>query len=122
MRRWHEELPLMLARWRAEQRRHRNPTFGFLDDRCHCLRGPGTLRKRRPLDCGRARCGVCHWSKLYGYRPWREGTRRGRRDRRLEVLRHETAASGDCLPAEEPRRRPSNSQFSRQPCEIPTGG
>jgi hypothetical protein len=89
MRRWHEELPIMLARWRAEQRRHHNPTFGVPDEGCHCLKGPGTLRKRRPLDCGRTRCTVCHWDKVYGYRPAREGGRRGRQNTRYEALRRE---------------------------------
>jgi hypothetical protein len=29
---------------------------------------PGRFRKRHPLDCGRARCGLCHSEKLYGRR------------------------------------------------------
>jgi hypothetical protein len=26
----------------------------------------GRFRKRKPLDCGRARCGLCHGEKLHG--------------------------------------------------------
>lgn len=29
---------------------------------------PGRFRKRKPLDCGRARCGLCHSEKLH-HRP-----------------------------------------------------
>ena len=99
MRRWHQELPLMLARWRAERRRHRDHSFGFLDDLSDDLKGPGTLRKRKPLDCGTTRCLVCHWGKIVGYRPVREATRRGRLNARLEALRREAAASGEPVAA-----------------------
>lgn len=94
MRRWHQELPLMLARWRAERRRHRQPGPGFIEDGQHDLKGPGTLRKRKPFDCGKPRCAVCHWDKLHGYRPAREGTRRGRQNARRETLHREALASG----------------------------
>ena len=85
MRRWHEELPLMLGRWRADQRRHRIPS----------AKGPGMYRKRRPHDCGRTRCYLCHEDKLSGARPVREAARRGRLNARLEGLRWERVASGD---------------------------
>jgi len=68
MRRWHEERELMLTRWRQEVAKHKRgyifptiavpPAMG--EDDCHCFRGMGVLRKRRPLDCGRPRCGLCH--------------------------------------------------------------
>lgn len=35
------------------------------DELCHCYRGMGFMRKRRPYGCGRARCGICHGDKLY---------------------------------------------------------
>jgi hypothetical protein len=97
MRRWHAERPIMLTRWRAEQRRHRNPAFGLFEDGCHGLKGPGTFRKRRPLDCGRTRCALCHWDKVYGYRPAREGGRRGRQNARREALRREARSWHDPL-------------------------
>ena len=95
MQRWHEELPIMLARRRAEQRRHRNPAFGFLEGDYHRLKGPGTLRKRRPYDCGKTRCALCHWDKVHGYRPAREGGRRGRQNARREAFRHEARSWQD---------------------------
>lgn len=78
MRRWHEELPLMLRRWRVELRRHGldpAPYIGvYLRGEsihvtvCGCENGPGVLRKRDPSDCGRPRCGLCHWSRRYRLR------------------------------------------------------
>ncbi len=70
MKRWHEERSLMLRRWAIEKDKHR-PTWGRFKnsevdgDECHCLRGPGFVRKRKPYDCGRPRCGVCHFTKFY---------------------------------------------------------
>lgn len=29
------------------------------------LKNPGRWRKRKPLDCGNVRCGICHYSKYY---------------------------------------------------------
>jgi hypothetical protein len=71
MRRWHEDRDLMLARWRQEIAVHEH---GFVfpvaavppeaaPGACHCYRGMGFLRKKRPLDCGRPRCGLCHPEK-----------------------------------------------------------
>jgi len=65
MRRWHTEVPLMLERWHVEKEHHRSPTTGLIESDCHCLRGAGYFRKRRPFDCGRPRCNVCHWGKWY---------------------------------------------------------
>lgn len=76
MRRWHEELPLMLRRWRDELHKHGLDPAPYLHAYrnsesaqvaiCHCEKGPGVLRKRDPWDCGRPRCGLCHWSKVHG--------------------------------------------------------
>ncbi len=93
MKRWHDELPLMLRRWRIEKELHRDLTFNILSD-CHCLRGPGTMRKQRPFDCGRTECQLCHFSKIFGYPRLRSGMKRGRLNAHLEVLRWEKAASG----------------------------
>lgn len=70
MRRWHSETALMHRRWRDEMRKHgydwRNPPDPACDGTvCHCVAGIGSMRKRRPLDCGRPRCGICHWSKYW---------------------------------------------------------
>ena len=97
MRRWHEERDLMLRRWRVEIAKHEYflwgryslapiPPVSCDEDDCHCYRGPGFLRKRKPYDCGRARCGICHLEKHY------PGERR-RRDER-EAFNHEWEATG----------------------------
>ncbi|HKX17158.1 MAG TPA: hypothetical protein VJT33_04015 [bacterium] len=75
MRRWHDELPLLLHRWREELRKHDLDPAPYLgaytrgiricSTVCDCEKGPGVLRKRHPGDCGRARCGLCHWSKVH---------------------------------------------------------
>ena len=59
MRRWHEELPLMLRRWRDELHKHDLDPAPYLHAYrngesaqvaiCHCEKGPGVLRKRDPL-------------------------------------------------------------------------
>jgi hypothetical protein len=53
VKRWHEETALMTSRRRAALTEH---------DRQLEL---GRLRKRKPLDCGNPRCGVCHPSKRW---------------------------------------------------------
>jgi len=83
MKRWHTEIELMRKRWKVEREKHR------LDGNvnCHCLRGPGTMRKRRPWGCCRSRCKLCH--------PWKhfsKGT--GRQNWRLWALRWEEIAWG----------------------------
>lgn len=92
MRRWHQEVPLMISRWREKQRR-RHPVPDTIEDSSQSPKRPGTFRKRRPFDCGRPRCGLCHWNKIVGYRPVRESTRRGRLNAHLEAIRWEIVAS-----------------------------
>jgi hypothetical protein len=70
MRRWHEEHALMFRRWKQEMEIHgydwRNPPDPKCDrNACHCAAGIGSQRKKKPLDCGRVRCGVCHGDKFY---------------------------------------------------------
>jgi hypothetical protein len=57
MKRYADERPLLArraAQWRA-----------LSSDACDVE--PGRFRKRKPLDCGRARCQVCHCDKLFGH-------------------------------------------------------
>ena len=66
----------MLRRWRHELSKHGLEPAPYLGTYqrgdaicvsvCHCEKGPGVMRKRDPWDCGRARCGLCHWSKIHG--------------------------------------------------------
>ena len=76
MKRWHEERALMFRRWKMEMEKHgydwRNPprpscapSKQGVRGVCHCAAGIGSMRKRRPYDCGKARCGLCHWEKFY---------------------------------------------------------
>lgn len=87
MKRWHSEVPLMLRRWKQEMEIHgydwRNPPElscvpseqGVGSGKvCHCSAGIGALRWKKPLDCGRARCGICHSEKFY--EPKRRGAKK----------------------------------------------
>lgn len=81
MRRWHQERDLMLRRWRKELNKHGDshphseyhwqgpydslvPPAVACEVNCHCANGIGTMRKNR-LDCGKARCEVCHCGKWF---------------------------------------------------------
>ena len=73
MRRWHSprERVIMLRRWRLEIAKHEDDPFGSAPlppvaegGACHCYRGMGFLRKRKPYDCGNPRCGICHFDVL----------------------------------------------------------
>lgn len=60
----------MLRRWKIEMESHgydwRNPPDPKCDKRaCHCAAGIGSMRKKAPYDCGRPRCGTCHWEKFW---------------------------------------------------------
>ena len=91
MKRWHQERSLLLRRWAVEKDKHR-PNWGRfkkseLDgDECHCLRGPGFLRKRKPYDCGTPRCPLCHFEKFY--------VSKARATKRREAIEFELTASG----------------------------
>lgn len=74
MRRWHapRERAIMLRRWREEIAKHEDVWFGQAPlppaadaDACHCYRGMSFLRKRKPHDCGRPRCWLCHGEKFW---------------------------------------------------------
>ena len=73
MRRWHSprERVIMLRRWRQEIAKHEEraqcslaPLPPNAAGDCHCYRGAGFMRKRRPFGCSRPRCGLCHFAKL----------------------------------------------------------
>jgi hypothetical protein len=95
MRRWHEERDLMIRRWRIEIAKHEYPRWGDQglapvppaaceEDACHCYRGMGFSRKRKPGDCGNPRCGICHTYK------WE----RHRQNDQVVVLKQEWVATG----------------------------
>jgi hypothetical protein len=56
MRRFHEEIPLMVKRWRKEWEVH-GRDFG----KCHCGLGKGTMRKHRIYEGHgpNQHCGIC---------------------------------------------------------------
>jgi hypothetical protein len=95
MRRWHDDLPIMRARRRAYWRRYRDVPSGP-NDHAHARRTTaGWFRKRPAFGCGGARCHVCHFGKLVGYRPPGEAARRGRQNARAEALHRQADAWGD---------------------------
>lgn len=60
MRRWHNEIVIMKSRHRDEIENHRHHSLGYIEGDCHCLRGIGTMRKRRPYDsCSPGHCSMC---------------------------------------------------------------
>lgn len=76
MQRWHSEVPLMLRRWKMEMQIHgydwRNPPKLSCEPSeqgvravCHCAAGIGALRWKKPYDCGKTKCGMCHYEKFY---------------------------------------------------------
>ena len=92
MKRWHSEQALMRRRWKDELLKHSPsaPIYGpylpkgnvryilgvkLQGPECHCEKGPGFFRKRRPDECSNPRCPVCHYDKYYA-NPWK--TRRKR--------------------------------------------
>ena len=89
------ERAIMLRRWREEIALHERSEFGWSplppagDDLCHCYRGMGFLRKRKPLDCGRPRCGLCHDEKFH--------TPKAREARRRAAIEFELDACGQIV-------------------------
>lgn len=60
MKRFQMERPLMVRRWRQEWESH-DRDFG----NCHCGRGIGTMRKRRPYEGHPpSSCGYCAYIRL----------------------------------------------------------
>ncbi len=55
----------MLRRWKCEREKHGVDPDSRDAAICHCLLGPGFLRKRRPHGCTNPRCALCHFGKFY---------------------------------------------------------
>lgn len=70
--RWHTEAALMLRRWRKELANHARvrvperlaPPSEATGMACHCARGIGTMRKRRPYECQKRNC-FCKLDKRF---------------------------------------------------------
>ena len=89
MKRFHEELPLLVRRARVA-RLYTSSITGKTEGRSFKEKGRnsaplGVFRKRKPYDCGQARCMLCHGQKLL-----RKGEARTERD----AWRHEMTAGG----------------------------
>lgn len=85
MKRFHEELPLLERRARVAVRFASGVTgkWGHRKDKNSVPLG--TFRKRKPHDCGQARCMLCHGQKLL---------RTGKAKTERDAWRHEMAAEG----------------------------
>lgn len=59
MKRWHEELPLMVKRAKIRRSLVAEAFDAYGE-------GLSRWRKRDPRDCGRTRCGCCHGEKFSG--------------------------------------------------------
>lgn len=111
MKRWRSERALMLRRWRQEIAKHEGRHSGEAplppsgDHLCHCYRGAGFLRKRRPHGCGRPRCGICKWGKYY--------LPKARATKKHEAIRFDLLASGSLL-----QERPSGGYRERNVAEL----
>lgn len=73
MKRWHEEIEHMKSQMRLEREKHGVDPDNHDGTICHCLLGIGFVRKRKAYDCGKTRCGLCHWDK---WGPKRRGATR----------------------------------------------
>ncbi|HKI37947.1 MAG TPA: hypothetical protein VKA46_39195 [Gemmataceae bacterium] len=62
MRRWHQEQTVSRRQWRI----HQKFVHDDLPTGCDCDDQVGRFRKRRALDCGHARCQLCHFDKIHG--------------------------------------------------------
>lgn len=74
MRRASIDRPRTLRVWLEHHKYHErlNATHpGGLNVTCPCDRQPGRFRKKKPLDCGNTKCGICHRDKF----PKRQKTR-----------------------------------------------
>lgn len=58
MKRYHEELPVMKRRMKVALR------YIGADSKYAVL---GRMRKKHPMDCGNARCGICKRHKVFGH-------------------------------------------------------
>lgn len=78
MRRFQQETELMSARWKLEKENHRDKASGTIAPGCHCLRGKGFMRKRRPYDShSPGKCKLCDIQRL--------AARNGRRQLRYKL-------------------------------------
>lgn len=79
MKRWHLEEHIMRRRMKQEQQKH-----GFLDPSgeafkdCHCSKGIGLMRKRRPYDS--CKCWMCELPRQEAKRSNRRIRRAARRE------------------------------------------
>ena len=108
MKRWHEELPLMLRRWEVEKAKHaemaewQKPPVTkeeyLATEDCHCMRGPGTMRKRTPNGHSH-RCWMCHGPKYEKQgRPRKDGTEQcGRVNHEWVAWQRECVANGEAV-------------------------
>ena len=85
---------MMTHRYRVELKKHDGTEiekqarkFGIWPPMkpCHCKRGIGFLRKRKPFDCGKPGCLACHAEKVLEPRRARE-KRRWTKEIRLELV------------------------------------
>lgn len=76
MRRWHLDKKIALREWRKHRRKHVDQNkrsivarvgIGMSPDvvECRCDDQVGRFRKIDAFDCGRPRCGLCHYDKYY---------------------------------------------------------
>lgn len=67
MKRYAQERHIVRRRWKFWDRLMRGQLWQDNEDgRNESRFKPGHFRKRKPLDCGRPRCGVCHADKKFG--------------------------------------------------------
>lgn len=70
LRRWKLEMEIHDYDWRNPPELSCVPSEQGVRAVCHCAAGIGALRWKKPHDCGKARCGICH---PHRYEPKRRG-------------------------------------------------
>jgi hypothetical protein len=64
MRRWHEEVPVMVKQTKVWDGQNSRLTIGTENHKEKFKKPLGRFRKRHALDCGKSHCQVCHYEKV----------------------------------------------------------
>lgn len=87
MKRWQQDINLMNKRWKEEIQFHTNETFNKVESNCHCLRGMGIMRKRRPYgSCSpNQHCGCCEMERSWHKQEKKKERVQGKLELRYEI-------------------------------------
>ncbi len=67
MKRWHDDVRTMLRQLDVQKLSHK-----WSGEREFPLDPLGRFRKKHALDCGKTKCGICHWEKIRRIKTYKE--------------------------------------------------